>query len=74
MYRFESNDELELTLMELIERELVAPLPRRPGERGQRYAHLLQGEAQDDAAPPPAPAPEAAAIATGAAADTPHFS
>jgi uncharacterized protein len=44
MYRFESNDELELTLLELTERELIAPLPRRPGERGQRYAHLLAGD------------------------------
>jgi uncharacterized protein YceH (UPF0502 family) len=31
----------------------VAPLPRRPGERGQRYAHLLEGE---QAAPAPATA------------------
>jgi uncharacterized protein len=44
MYRFESGEELEATLRELIERELAAPLPRRPGERGQRYAHLLAGE------------------------------
>jgi uncharacterized protein YceH (UPF0502 family) len=44
MYQFDSNEELELTLLELIERELVAPLPRRPGERGQRYAHLLAGD------------------------------
>jgi uncharacterized protein YceH (UPF0502 family) len=44
MYQFESNDELELTLLELTERELIVPLPRRPGERGQRYAHLLAGD------------------------------
>jgi uncharacterized protein len=44
MYRFDSHEELESTLRELIERELVAPLPRRPGERGQRYTHLLEGE------------------------------
>jgi uncharacterized protein YceH (UPF0502 family) len=57
LYRFESNEELETTLRELIERELVAPLPRRPGERGQRYAHLLEGEgeAQEGEAPPAAP-------------------
>jgi uncharacterized protein YceH (UPF0502 family) len=57
MYRFESNEELELTLLELIERELVKPLPRRPGERGQRYAHLLAGDEAADqagAAAPPA--------------------
>jgi uncharacterized protein len=49
MYRFESNDELETTMRELIERELVAPLPRRPGERGQRYAHMLEGETEAEA-------------------------
>jgi uncharacterized protein len=65
MYRFESNEELELTLMELIERKLVAPLPRRPGERGQRYAHLLQGEPEEGTAPPVAmPDGEASAPAT----------
>jgi uncharacterized protein len=50
MYRFESNDELELTLLELTERELIAPLPRRPGERGQRYAHLLAGDRDEQPA------------------------
>jgi len=67
MYRFESNDELELTLLELTERELVAPLPRRPGERGQRYAHLLAGEDQAEAQPveaPPPAVPERAAPAS----------
>jgi uncharacterized protein YceH (UPF0502 family) len=64
MYRFESNEELETTLSELIDRELVAPLPRRPGERGQRYAHLLEGEGDGPPteAPPP-PMPERAAPA-----------
>jgi uncharacterized protein len=67
MYRFGSNEELETTLRELIERDLAAPLPRRPGERGQRYGHLLEGEGEAAAeAPghpaevPPAPAAEAA--------------
>jgi uncharacterized protein len=55
MYRFESNDELDQTLGALIERQLVAPLPRRPGERGQRYAHLLEGEAAGDGATVEAP-------------------
>jgi uncharacterized protein YceH (UPF0502 family) len=69
LYRFESNEELETTLRELIERDLAAPLPRRPGERGQRYAHLLEGEgegegeAQAAEAPPPA-MPERAAPAS----------
>jgi uncharacterized protein len=59
MYRFESNDELETTLRELIERELVAPLPRRPGERGQRYGHLLEGEGDAQAAETAEAAPAA---------------
>ena len=50
MYRFDSNEELEETLQGLIERELAAPLPRRPGERGQRYRHLLGEQAAGPAA------------------------
>jgi uncharacterized protein YceH (UPF0502 family) len=64
MYRFESNEELDATLRALIDRELVAPLPRRPGERGQRYAQLL-GQV-DDAEPAPAAEPSAAAPAPAA--------
>jgi uncharacterized protein len=41
IHAFGSGDEVEGTLGELIERELVAALPRRPGERGQRYEHRL---------------------------------
>jgi len=68
MYRFESNEELETTLRELIERELAAPLPRRPGERGQRYTHLLEGEGEAPAAEaPPAVMPERSAPAAGPA-------
>jgi uncharacterized protein YceH (UPF0502 family) len=47
--RFDSGEELERTLDELIERDLVAALPRQPGERGQRYAHRLS-EADENAA------------------------
>jgi uncharacterized protein YceH (UPF0502 family) len=62
IHRFESGEELDATLRELIDRDLVAPLPRQPGERGQRYAHRLgeveAGEASATAAPAPAsPAP-----------------
>jgi uncharacterized protein len=59
MYRFDSSEELDRTLSELIERRFVAPLPRRPGERGQRYAHLLQGEAADADGAVDGPAPAA---------------
>jgi uncharacterized protein YceH (UPF0502 family) len=60
------------TLERLIDRELAVRLPRRPGQKEERYAHLLDDAAgepaevpaaapalHDDyqAAPPPAPAP-----------------
>jgi uncharacterized protein len=51
LYRFESGEALDQTLRELVERELVASLPRRPGERGQRYGHLLLGEGDEQPAP-----------------------
>jgi uncharacterized protein YceH (UPF0502 family) len=68
IHAFGSGEEVENTLGELIERDLVAALPRRPGERGQRYEHRLAdaeagaGEAPARAAPAPAaPAHEAPA-------------
>jgi uncharacterized protein len=64
MYRFDSGEQLDQMLLELIERELVAPLPRRPGERGQRYTHLLaSGEEESEVAPhvPAAPVADAPA-------------
>jgi uncharacterized protein len=71
MYRFESNDELELTLLELTERELVAQLARRPGERGQRYAHLLEGEPDEllEEGPPPEMLERAAPAVDGGLAE-----
>jgi uncharacterized protein len=57
MYRFDSNEDLDRTLRELIDRRLVTPLSRRPGERGQRFAHLLEGEAADGGVPMEAPPP-----------------
>jgi uncharacterized protein len=44
LYRFDSSVDVEATLDGLIGRELAARLPRRPGEKGQRYAHLLGGD------------------------------
>jgi uncharacterized protein YceH (UPF0502 family) len=70
IHRFESNAELEGTLAELVERELAVALPRRPGERGQRYAHrLAEAEAPPTAAAAvaeAAPAPPTAAPPTAA--------
>jgi uncharacterized protein len=53
LYPFPSADDVELALMELAERELVARLPRRPGEREERWMQLLgQAEAPTVAAAP----------------------
>jgi uncharacterized protein len=54
MQSFASLDELEATLQALVERELVAQLPRRPGQKEQRYVQRLGGDA-----PPPEEAPPA---------------
>jgi uncharacterized protein YceH (UPF0502 family) len=59
LYHFGTADELHAVIDRLIERDLVVRLGRRPGQREERYAHLLSGEAPDDepaedAAPPPA--------------------
>jgi uncharacterized protein YceH (UPF0502 family) len=55
MHHFDGADPLHAVLDRLIERELVARLMRRPGQREERYAHLLGDEE--------APAEEAAPIA-----------
>jgi hypothetical protein len=44
LFRFESLDEVARTLDALIERELAARLPRRPGQKEERFAQLLGGD------------------------------
>ena len=44
LYPFPSTDDVELTLMGLAERELVRRLPKRPGEREERWMQLLGGD------------------------------
>lgn len=54
LYRFADNEELHTTLERLIERGLVARLPRRPGQKEERYEHRLgdgEEEADEIAAP-----------------------
>jgi uncharacterized protein YceH (UPF0502 family) len=53
LHPFGSLAAVEATLADLIERDLVAQLPRRPGQKEERYVHRLS---DDDAAPAPAPA------------------
>jgi uncharacterized protein YceH (UPF0502 family) len=48
LHPFASLDELEAVLTGLIERELVARLPRRPGQKEQRYEHLLGEERAEE--------------------------
>jgi uncharacterized protein YceH (UPF0502 family) len=51
IYPFASVPDVEAALQALAERELVQRLPRRPGEREERWTHLLGGAG--DEAPPP---------------------
>jgi uncharacterized protein YceH (UPF0502 family) len=52
LHRFRSLGAVEEALDSLIERELVARLPRRPGQKEERFEQLLGGEEEpaDDAA------------------------
>jgi uncharacterized protein YceH (UPF0502 family) len=75
IHRFEDGEELDRTLSELMQRDLVRALPRQPGERGQRYAHRLseadEASAPADAAPAPAePGPPATPAAEPSAPPT----
>jgi uncharacterized protein len=58
LHHFDGSAALHEVLERLIERELVARLPRRPGQREERYMQLLGGEAPDEPAAPSAPADE----------------
>jgi len=62
MYRFEAIEDVLGTLQRLVQREpaLVKPLPRQPGTKEARYAHLLSGEVE---------APEMAQAGVVAASD-----
>jgi uncharacterized protein len=65
LHRFAGMDELGETLERLIERQLVVRLERRPGQREERYRHLVGGDESVGEAPdaetepaPRQPAPE----------------
>jgi uncharacterized protein YceH (UPF0502 family) len=49
MHRFESLAEVAQTIQGLEGRELAARLERRPGQKEERYAHLLGGDAPAEA-------------------------
>jgi uncharacterized protein YceH (UPF0502 family) len=65
LHDFAGLDELEGVLAGLAERELVARLPRRPGQKEQRYEQLLGGAAEPSAVTEPGP-PAAAGAGQGA--------
>jgi uncharacterized protein len=56
MHRFEDLTDVQSTLQKLMTREepLVKVLPRQPGTKEARYAHLLCGQKAEWDAPPPA--------------------
>jgi uncharacterized protein YceH (UPF0502 family) len=55
LYPFASSEDVESALSKLAERELVERLPRRPGEREERWAQLLGGHTGEQPAAPAAP-------------------
>jgi uncharacterized protein YceH (UPF0502 family) len=62
IHRFPDMAALHAVIDRLMERELMARYDRRPGQREDRYGHLLGDEAEEPAAiqappPPPRPAP-----------------
>ena len=61
MYRFEELSDVQATLQRLIERDppLVTILPRQPGTKESRYAHLLGGDVEGGGAPAESSAPVA---------------
>jgi uncharacterized protein len=60
LHRFDDSAALTAVVDGLIERELVTRFERRPGQREERYGHLLSGEAEEPPDEPvyvPAPRP-----------------
>lgn len=60
LYPFSTLTDVETTLGRLAERELVERLPRRPGQKEERWRHLLGGDAggggsEGESAPWPSP-------------------
>ena len=54
MFRFEHLDDVQATLQRLMERDppLVKMLPRQPGTKESRYAHLLSGDVEGSSQSP----------------------
>lgn len=61
------------TLERLIDRELVERLPRRPGQKEERYAQLLEDRDVDTTGANPAPTAHPASAPSGGATTTPAW-
>jgi len=74
MHRFDEISDVLAGLQKLMEREpaLAAVLPRQPGTKESRYAHLLSGPVESIAQPPAQPF--AATASAGASPDPEHES
>jgi len=59
MQRFADQEELLGVLGRLAERGFAELQPRRPGQKEQRYAHLLSSDLDEETEASPAPAPAA---------------
>lgn len=69
LFRFDTLPEVEEALQALTQRQphaLVAKLPRQPGTKEARYAHLLSGPVENVVAAESAPRPEPATLAVRA--------
>jgi uncharacterized protein YceH (UPF0502 family) len=69
LYGFSGLGEVEETLEAMAARELVARQPRRPGQKEDRYAHLLGGDEPAAEAAPASYSGFEAAVATAGPAD-----
>jgi len=69
LYPFPSTADVERTLAGLAERELVRRLPRRPGQKEERYEQLLGGESEPEASWEAHEAPAAVAASAPAPDD-----
>ena len=61
LHRFADHGELMATIEALVGRDLVVRLARRPGQKEERYAHLLADEEMETESGPPAAAVAASA-------------
>jgi uncharacterized protein YceH (UPF0502 family) len=64
LFEFDDLDDVQFALQQLVDHEppMVAALPRQPGQKEGRYAHLLSGEPD---IPAPATQPASVSPATG---------